>query len=157
MQGRSGHGKSMLAQRFLDRLLQGGEAAVMAGKCYERNSVANMALDSLLDALSRYLRRLPAHEAQALLPREEHLLARVLSVLQRVVAVAQWPGHAVEVVDPKNCAATPPEHCANCSPGSETVSPWCCSSMIRSGATWTARCNWPSCYDASEPAPMRPS
>jgi two-component system sensor kinase len=98
--GRSGAGKSMLAQHFLDDLVQHGEAVVLSGKCYERESVPYKALDSLIDALTRYLRRLPPLEVQALLPREVHLLTRVFPVLQRVAAVAEAPGRAGEVLDP---------------------------------------------------------
>ncbi len=98
--GRSGAGKSMLAQHFLDNLSLRGEALVLAGKCYERESVPYKALDSLIDALSRYLRHLPALEVQALLPREVQLLTRVFPVLQRITAVAEAPGRMPEVLDP---------------------------------------------------------
>jgi serine/threonine protein kinase/tetratricopeptide (TPR) repeat protein len=101
MQGRSGAGKSMLAQHFLDQLNKQGEVVVLAGKCYERESVPYKALDTLIDALSRYLRHLPAHEAQALLPREVNLLTRVFPVLGRVAAVAEAPGRTQEIVDPQ--------------------------------------------------------
>ena len=100
LQGRSGAGKSLLAQHFLDDLLQQGEAVVLAGKCYERESVPYKALDSLIDSLSRYLRHLPSLEAQALLPREPQLLARVFPVLQRVPAIAEAPSRGPEIVDP---------------------------------------------------------
>ncbi len=100
LHGRSGAGKSLLAQHFLDDLLRGGKAVVLAGKCYERESVPYKTLDSLIDALSRYLRQLPTHEVQALLPREVHLLARVFPVLQRVAAIVEAPGRVAEIVDP---------------------------------------------------------
>ena len=100
LHGRSGAGKSMLAQHALDDLRRRGNAVVLAGKCYERESVPYKALDSLIDALSKYLRQLPTHEVQALLPREVHLLARVFPVLQRVAAIAEAPGRVAEIVDP---------------------------------------------------------
>jgi tRNA A-37 threonylcarbamoyl transferase component Bud32/tetratricopeptide (TPR) repeat protein len=97
--GPSGAGKSLLAQHFLHSLAEPGEAVVLAGKCHERESVPYKALDSLVDALSRYLRRMSTLEAQALLPREIHLLTRVFPVLRRVPAVAAAPGRAAEIED----------------------------------------------------------
>jgi serine/threonine protein kinase len=101
LQGRSGAGKSALAQRFLDDLLEGEEVVVLVGRCYERESVPYKALDSLVDDLSRYLRRLPTLEVQVLLPREVHLLTRVFPVLGRVEAVMEAPRRAGEIVDPQ--------------------------------------------------------
>jgi serine/threonine protein kinase len=99
--GRSGVGKSLLVQRFLDGLAASPEVVVLAGQCYEQESVPYKALDSLVDALSRYLGRLPASRVAELLPRHMAALGRLFPVLHRVEAVAAVVEPAPEIPDPQ--------------------------------------------------------
>jgi KaiC/GvpD/RAD55 family RecA-like ATPase len=99
--GRSGAGKSTLLQRFLDGLAERGEAVVLGGRCYEQESVAYKAIDTLIDSLTRYLRRLHRHESEGLMPRDVTALARVFPVLKRVDAVAEAPNRSAEIHDPQ--------------------------------------------------------
>ncbi|WP_224363745.1 serine/threonine-protein kinase [Hyalangium versicolor] len=84
LHGPSGMGKSALANRFLEDLSAQGsepERVVLSGRCFEQESVPYKMLDSLVDALCRYLRRLPRSELEALLPQDLGALARLFPVL----------------------------------------------------------------------------
>src|SRR5262249_22048240 len=85
--GESGIGKSMLLRHFAGELEPAG-AVVLAGRCYERESVPYKALDEVIDALSHRLARLPHEEAAALLPARAHLLVQAFPVLRPVVSDA---------------------------------------------------------------------
>lgn len=97
--GPSGMGKSRLVQHFLEAEMPREDVVVLTGRCYERASVPYKALDSLVDDLSAYLRRLPDATVPALLPRDVQLLARVFPILRRVPAVAEAPRRAVDISD----------------------------------------------------------
>jgi hypothetical protein len=99
--GRSGAGKSTLLQRFLEGLAERGEAVILGGRCYEQESVAFKAIDTLIDSLTRHLRRLHRHESEGLMPRDVTALARVFPVLRRVDAVAEAPNRSAEIHDPQ--------------------------------------------------------
>ncbi len=80
--GRSGMGKTALIHHFLNELRERGEALVLTGRCYERESVPYKAWDSLIDALVARLDELPATQMARVLPDNVHELARVFPVLR---------------------------------------------------------------------------
>lgn len=99
--GRSGMGKTTLVRRFLDQLGVRGEAVALTGRCYEREFVPYKALDAMVDALSRFLRRLPESDVACYLPREIFTLTRVFPVLLRVDEIARALRPAHEIPDPQ--------------------------------------------------------
>jgi serine/threonine protein kinase len=102
--GSSGMGKTALVREFLrtlpERHGQGhSQVLILSGRCFERESVPYKALDSVVDALSEYLRAIPHGQAKELLPRDITALARVFPVLRRVEAVARAKSRSVEIPD----------------------------------------------------------
>ncbi len=92
VEGDSGIGKSALVREFLKRLDRSEhKLVVLHGRCYERENVPYKAVDSLIDELSNYWRKLPSKQAAALLPRQASLLPRLFPVLGRVPAIAGAP------------------------------------------------------------------
>lgn len=89
LSGESGMGKTALAWSFLRRARDEHGAVIVNGRCYQQESVPYKAVDSLVDTLARFLAQLPDHEADALLPRDVVLLAKVFPVLKSVEAVAK--------------------------------------------------------------------
>ena len=86
--GRSGAGKSALIQHFLEDLATSTEPVVLVGRCYEQESMPYKAVDSLVDALTRYLLGLPPEEIAQLMPDHVAALARVFPTLRRIDRVA---------------------------------------------------------------------
>ena len=69
VEGESGLGKSRLVRRFTERIArEDPRALVLFGRCYERESVPYKAFDGVVDALARFLAKLPDAEARALMP-----------------------------------------------------------------------------------------
>ncbi len=86
--GPSGMGKSTVVQHFLDELVEHGDAVVLRGRAYERESVPYKGVDSVVDSLSRYLMRLSDREDSLTLPHDVWALARLFPVLRRVPSIA---------------------------------------------------------------------
>lgn len=99
VRGESGAGKTALVQHFLEGLPSDLEPVVLAGRCYEQESVPFKAFDSLIDMLTRHLERLPSFELAAVLPRDVASLARIFPVVQRIPAIAQAPSRTATVPD----------------------------------------------------------
>jgi hypothetical protein len=98
--GRSGIGKTALVRQFIAEVEAKGDAVVLAGRCYERESVPYKGFDAVIDRLSHYLETIPPRDCAALVPRDAKALARVFPVLDRVAAFAHAPRRSAEAVDP---------------------------------------------------------
>ena len=85
VQGESGVGKSSLVKHFTDDLAhERADLLVVAGRCYERESVPYKAFDGVVDAIAHRLARLPDAGASALMPDNLGALCQVFPVLRRV-------------------------------------------------------------------------
>jgi eukaryotic-like serine/threonine-protein kinase len=93
VEGPSGYGKSSLVRHFSNEATV-ANALVLAGRCYERESVPYKAFDSVIDALARHLRRMPDRDVAGLLPRHPDLLVRMFPVLGGVSAFNTTPSRA---------------------------------------------------------------
>jgi hypothetical protein len=99
IRGRSGMGKTVLAERFLERVGERERAVILRGRSYEQESVPFKGVDSLVDALSQHLAGLSEDEALALIPDEMSILARAFPVLRRLKLGAKgWK--TTDVTDP---------------------------------------------------------
>ena len=87
VEGPSGIGKSALVRHFIQGAEQQRGAVALAGRCYPQESVPFKALDSLIDALSHHLHRLPTTEVAALVPEQVAPLLRVFPVLGRIAEI----------------------------------------------------------------------
>ncbi|HUS68073.1 MAG TPA: AAA family ATPase, partial [Kofleriaceae bacterium] len=89
--GTSGMGKSALVRAFLEEVRVDRGAVVLAGRCYERESVPYSAVDTVIDALCQHLLSLPAAELAAIVPEDAGLLATLFPVLRRVAGIGEEP------------------------------------------------------------------
>jgi serine/threonine protein kinase len=89
--GGAGMGASALVQHFVGALVEAGEAALLQGRAYARESMPYKALDSVIDALSRHLVRLTTQDPSMTLPRDIGSLAQLFPVLSRIERVHEAP------------------------------------------------------------------
>ncbi|MBM4092992.1 MAG: hypothetical protein FJ276_26820, partial [Planctomycetes bacterium] len=99
--GRSGMGKSALVRSFLSDPAVRERAVILAGRCYEQESVPYKAFDGIIDSLSRYLKRQPTEKVEAILPRDVAPAAILFPVLQQVPAVAHAHRSGTRIPDSK--------------------------------------------------------
>ncbi|MEO7729486.1 MAG: serine/threonine-protein kinase [Kofleriaceae bacterium] len=101
VRGESGVGKSYLVRQFTNRLLaRAPTAVILAGRCYERESVPYKALDGIVDELTGFLSATLANELPDLLPAGLRALAQVFPVLHQIVTTARQPA-VIDERDPQ--------------------------------------------------------
>ncbi|MFL6244951.1 MAG: serine/threonine-protein kinase PknK [Thermoanaerobaculia bacterium] len=101
--GVSGAGKTSLIRAFVEQLRDEiPELLVLTGHCYQRESVRYKGVDSLVDALHRYLSRLLPHELEVLLPRDIAAAEQLFPILSDVADVvrSRRRGGTAAVADP---------------------------------------------------------
>src|SRR5262249_27543536 len=85
-----------LVRQFTSQVLASEpHAVILAGRCYERESVPYKALDGLIDELTGFLGATLASELPALLPPGVQALAQVFPVLRQISEIAR-SAHAPE-------------------------------------------------------------
>lgn len=85
--GRSGMGKSVLVERFLQEIQRDADALVLSGRCYEQESVPFKALDNLMDSLATYLAGRRASTIKALIPEDSRPLVRLFPVFGQLQGI----------------------------------------------------------------------
>lgn len=98
--GSPGIGKTALVRHFTEQAFHEKDAIVLSGRCYERESVPFKAVDTIVDALSRYLGTLQSSEVSELLPEHANALTRLFPVLRTVRSIARMRGKR-QALDPQ--------------------------------------------------------
>lgn len=97
--GKSGMGKSVLIQTFLEEVRERKQAVVLTGRCYEQESVPFKALDSLIDSLADYLTGLPEAEVRQATPEDLLPLVRLFPVLGQIPGASDPGRPSIDNVD----------------------------------------------------------
>ncbi len=101
VRGDSGVGKTALVRAFVERVRATEEAAVLAGRCYEREDVPYKAFDDVMDSLARMLRADPGGPLGDLLPPSLAELALLFPVLASAPSLRHLPTPLPNEADPR--------------------------------------------------------
>src|SRR6185436_17988567 len=86
---------------FLERLRdESSDTLMLTGRCYQRESMPYKGVDSLVDALHRFLARLQPTELEALLPRDITAAEQLFPILRDVGDVVRTRRRGVAPVVP---------------------------------------------------------
>ena len=97
--GKSGIGKTSLLEHFLSELAGHPDVVILAGRCYERESMPYKSFDGVVDALAHYMAALPRQEMNELTPRDAAALAQVFPVMGQVESIASAPLRSPRLFD----------------------------------------------------------
>ena len=87
LSGRSGEGKSALAQHHLAQIRQRPDSIILASRCYDYESVQYPGIDGLADELSNHLASFSQKSLRDILPKDLALLIQIFPGLGKV----PWP------------------------------------------------------------------
>lgn len=99
--GKSGEGKSVLAEHFLKQFREDSNRIVLSGRCYDRESVPFKAVDTLIDALCARLHSLSDQQVEKLITPDVAILAELFPVLTRVSAISRLEKVQLEEMEPQ--------------------------------------------------------
>jgi serine/threonine protein kinase len=98
--GSSGIGKSTLLRSFRRRVASTDpRVVILAGRCYQNETIPYKALDDLVDSLAHYLRTLSDLETEALTPHGVEYLVRIFPVLRMVDGLSRVRRKAIDILD----------------------------------------------------------
>ncbi len=98
--GRSGEGKSSLAEKFLAPMRVGAESLVLSGRCYDRESVPFKAIDGIIEPLVAFLRSGTGRTFSDRMPLDIPFLVQLFPLLRRVDYVAERCGRDMSRFEP---------------------------------------------------------
>src|SRR5262249_42751086 len=98
--GSSGIGKSTLLRSFRRRVAENDpRVVILAGRCYQNETIPYKALDDLVDSLAHYLRTLSDADTDAPTPHAVQDRVRIFAVLSSVDGLSRVRRKAMDILD----------------------------------------------------------